>query len=125
VLLGFNKFAKAGLIHNFVSVARGPALKTVDALMVRHAVLQYLNTQKTSNCHCTYGKTQNNMQSHLKGTLFGIRMDGDGLLMHGAGLTWMDAELSEKRDSQKGKAVEILALCISRADNAALGGKVR
>ena len=40
----------------------------------------------------SYGrKLQGIVENHQRGTLFGIRMDSDGLLMHGPRLTWMDA----------------------------------
>jgi predicted glycogen debranching enzyme len=54
---------------------------------------------------------QDIMDSHIKGTDYGIRMDDDGLLAHGARLTWMDAEANGKAVTpREGKAVEIQAL---------------
>ena len=48
---------------------------------------------------------------HERGTLFGIRLDDDGLLMHGSRLTWMDAAVGGKEITPRvGKAVEIQAL---------------
>jgi predicted glycogen debranching enzyme len=47
----------------------------------------------------------------MRGTVFGIRLDGDGLLAHGPRLTWMDAEVDgEAVTPRAGKAVEIQAL---------------
>jgi predicted glycogen debranching enzyme len=51
------------------------------------------------------------VDSHERGTAFGIRVDSDGLLAHGARLTWMDAEVDgEAVTPRAGKAVEIQAL---------------
>ena len=51
---------------------------------------------------------------HLQGTLFGIRVDADGLLTQGANgyqLTWMDAKVDDwVVTPRRGKAVEINAL---------------
>jgi len=51
------------------------------------------------------------IESHEKGTDFGIHVDIDGLLVHGPRLTWMDAEVDGKAVTPRtGKAVEIQAL---------------
>ena len=43
--------------------------------------------------------------------MFGIRVDSDGLLMHGPRLTWMDASVgNDVITPRTGKAVEIQAL---------------
>ena len=43
--------------------------------------------------------------------MFGIRLDDDGLIMHGSRLTWMDAVVDgEEITPRAGKAVEIQAL---------------
>ena len=48
---------------------------------------------------------------HQKGTLYGIGLDNDGLIMHGPRLTWMDAAVDgEGVTPRMGKAVEIQAL---------------
>jgi len=51
------------------------------------------------------------IEQHIRGTKFNIRMDEDGLLLHGSRLTWMDASVDGKPVTpRKGKAVEIQAL---------------
>jgi predicted glycogen debranching enzyme len=46
-----------------------------------------------------------------KGTLFGIRVDADGLLVHGGQLTWMDAVVDGQPVTPRdGKAIEVQAL---------------
>ena len=51
------------------------------------------------------------VDSHERGTAFGIRLDSDGLLAHGPRLTWMDAAVDgEAVTPRAGKAVEIQAL---------------
>jgi predicted glycogen debranching enzyme len=56
-------------------------------------------------------KLQDIVENHQKGTLFGIRVDVDGLLMHGPRLTWMDASVgNDVITPRTGKAVEIQAL---------------
>ena len=51
------------------------------------------------------------IESHEKGTRFGIHVDSDGLLAHGPRLTWMDAEIDGKAVTPRdGKAVEVQAL---------------
>ena len=54
---------------------------------------------------------QSIIDHHKRGTLFDIRVDADGLLAHGAQLTWMDAAPNGKPVTPRdGKAVEIQAL---------------
>ena len=56
-------------------------------------------------------KLQSIVENHQGGTLFGIHMDNDGLLMHGPRLTWMDASVgNDVITPRTGKAVEIQAL---------------
>lgn len=115
VLLGFNRFLKSGLIPNFVSdLSQEPALNTVDAtLWYVNAVLQYLKYTgdfKFIRSHL-WGSLKEITERHVEGTLFGIGVDGDSLLRHDAGLTWMDAEVNGKEvTSRAGTAVEIQAL---------------
>ena len=115
ILQTFNGFCKDGLIPNFISDKSGePAYNTVDGtLWYINAVLQYL--KYSSDYPFVEAKLWSNLQtiisSHEHGTAFGIRLNGDGLLMHGARLTWMDAEVNgEAVTPRAGKAVEIQAL---------------
>ncbi len=71
------------------------------------------STQATTrSCEAElWGNLQAIISSHEKGTVFGIGLDSDGLLTHGARLTWMDAEVNgEAVTPRAGKAVEIQAL---------------
>jgi predicted glycogen debranching enzyme len=115
IFLDFMRHSKQGLIPNFIQDRSGePAYNTVDAtLWYINAVLQYLKytgdfkfirKQLWSNLKAT-------VESHEKGTAFGIRLDSDGLLAHGVRLTWMDAEVNGVAVTPRaGKAVEIQAL---------------
>jgi predicted glycogen debranching enzyme len=115
VLLHFARYLKNGLIPDFIPDTDGqPAYNTVDAtLWYVNAVLQYL--KYTGD----YRFVEENLwetlatiiESHEKGTDFGIRIDNDGLLKHGPRLTWMDSETDGKAVTPRdGKAVEIQAL---------------
>jgi predicted glycogen debranching enzyme len=109
ILQAYNLHCRDGLIPNYVADETGqPAYNTVDAtLWYVNAVLQYL--KYTGDYAFVQAKLWSNLQaiisSHQRGTSFGIRLDDDGLLMHGAKLTWMDAATP-----RAGKAVEVQAL---------------
>ncbi|MGA2387125.1 MAG: amylo-alpha-1,6-glucosidase, partial [Candidatus Bathyarchaeia archaeon] len=115
ILRVYNRFCRGGLIPNFVTDKTGEAAyNTVDGtLWYVNAVLQYL--KYTGDYAFIEAELWNNLQaiisSHEQGTSFGIRLDSDGLLSHGAGLTWMDAEVNGAAVTPRaGKAVEIQAL---------------
>ena len=115
VLLDFLCHCKHGLIPNRVEDKYGePAYNTVDAtLWYVNAVLQYL--KYTGNFTFIQQELWENLKaiidSHERGTAFGIHVDSDGLLAHGPQLTWMDAEVDGKAVTPRaGKAVEIQAL---------------
>jgi predicted glycogen debranching enzyme len=115
VLLDFLCRCKQGLIPNRVEDKYGePAYNTVDAtLWYVNAVLQYL--KYTGDSKFIQQQLWENLkaivESHQKGTAFGIHLDSDGLLAHGPQLTWMDAEVDGKAVTPRaGKAVEIQAL---------------
>ena len=115
VLLDFLCHCKQGLIPNRVEDKCGePAYNTVDAtLWYVNAVLQYL--KYTGDSKFIQQQLWENLkaivESHQKGTAFGIHLDSDGLLAHGPQLTWMDAEVDGKAVTPRaGKAVEIQAL---------------
>jgi predicted glycogen debranching enzyme len=115
ILLDFMRHSRQGLIPNFIQDRSGePAYNTVDAtLWYVNAVLQYL--KYTGDFKFVQQKLWKNLkaivESHQKGTAFGIRLDSDGLLAHGPRLTWMDAEVDgEGVTPRAGKAVEIQAL---------------
>jgi predicted glycogen debranching enzyme len=115
ILLDFMRHSRQGLIPNFIQDRSGePAYNTVDAtLWYVNAVLQYL--KYTGDFKFVQQQLWKNLkaivESHQKGTAFGIRLDSDGLLAHGPRLTWMDAEVDgEGVTPRAGKAVEIQAL---------------
>jgi predicted glycogen debranching enzyme len=115
ILLNFMRHSKQGLIPNFIQDLSGePAYNTVDGtLWYVNAVLQYL--KYTDDFQFVQRQLWNNLQaiveSHQKGTAFGIHVDSDSLLAHGPRLTWMDAEVDgEAVTPRAGKAVEIQAL---------------
>ena len=115
VLLDFTCLIKQGLIPNFVGDRSGePAYNTVDAtLWYVNAVLQFL--KYTGDFTFIQKQLWEGLKviidCHEKGTTFGIRLEGDGLLAHGSRLTWMDAEVDGQAVTPRaGKAVEIQAL---------------
>lgn len=115
ILEAYMRFCKGGLIPNYVADTSGePAYNTVDGtLWYINAVLKYLKyTGDYQFVQTTlWSKLQEIISSHQHGTNFDICMDTDGLLTHGARLTWMDAEVNgEAVTPRAGKAVEIQAL---------------
>jgi predicted glycogen debranching enzyme len=115
ILQTYMQYSKSGLIPNFVSDKSGiPVYNTVDAtLWYVNAVLQYV--KYTGDWEFVkaqlWEKLQDIVENHQRGTLFGIHMDTDGLLLHGSRLTWMDASVgNDVITPRTGKAVEIQAL---------------
>ncbi len=116
ILLTFAHYCKNGVVPNRFSDKAGdiPLYNTVDAsLWFFNATLQYLKytgdfefVQK--NLWQTLTKI---VENHLRGTIYGIHVDEDGLLAHGPQLTWMDvATFDGFVTPRNGKAVEIQAL---------------
>jgi predicted glycogen debranching enzyme len=115
ILQSYIQYCKSGLIPNFISDKSGiPVYNTVDAtLWYVNSVLQYV--KYTGDFGFVkdelWQKLQGIVENHQKGTLFGIHLDSDGLLMHGPRLTWMDASVeNDVITPRTGKAVEIQAL---------------
>ena len=116
ILLNFKQYYKRGLVPNrFPDKSEDePVYDSVDAtLWFFNSILQYL--KYTGNFDFVYKELWDTMQDaierHMHGTMFNIRMDEDGLLMHGSRLTWMDASVNGKPVTpREGKAVEIQAL---------------
>ncbi len=115
ILATFGRYLKVGLIPNFITDKTGDAAyNTVDGtLWYINAVLQYV--KYTGDYGFVRDKLWENLQSiitnHQQGTMFGIHLDTDGMLIHGAQLTWMDAEVGNNAITPRsGKAVEIQAL---------------
>jgi predicted glycogen debranching enzyme len=116
ILLTFERYCHKGVIPNRFSDKAGdiPLYNTVDAtLWFFNAVLQYLKyTGDYTFVREKLWKTMNQIVDyHVQGTIFGIRMDEDGLIAHGPQLTWMDATTVDRFVTPRdGKAVEIQAL---------------
>lgn len=116
ILLTFKQYLKNGLIPNRFPDQEGdnPVYDSVDTtLWFFNAILQYL--KYTGNLDFVQRELWDTLQSiikeHINGTLFGIRLDGDGLLSHGPRLTWMDVSINGcPCTPREGKAVEIQAL---------------
>jgi predicted glycogen debranching enzyme len=115
ILLDFMGHCRQGLIPNLMQDESGePSYDTVDAtLWYVNAVLQYL--KYTGDFKFVQEQLWKGLKgivdSHEKGTAFGIRVDSDGLLAHGPRLTWMDAEVDGTAITPRaGRAVEVQAL---------------
>ncbi len=116
ILLTFKQYCKQGLIPNMFPDFAGenPVYNTVDGtLWYVNAVLQYV--KYTGDFEFIQKELWTTLKSiienHVQGTLFGIRMENDGLIAHGPRLTWMDVMVEGKNVTpREGKAVEIQAL---------------
>jgi len=116
ILLTFSHYCHNGVIPNRFSDKAGdiPLYNTVDAtLWFFNAVLQYL--KYTGDFDFVQNKLWKTLTEitdwHVRGTIFGIHMDEDGLIAHGPQLTWMDAATIDRFVTPRnGKAVEIQAL---------------
>jgi len=115
VFLAFKEKCKNGLIPNvFPDLGEQPAYNSVDAgLWFVNAVLQYLKYTDDFNFVHKYlwDILKTIVEEPLDETLFDIRVDSDGLLSHGAQLTWMDTAINGQPVTPRaGKAVEVQAL---------------
>jgi predicted glycogen debranching enzyme len=115
ILQSFNRLCREGIIPNYVADRTGEAAyNTVDGTLwyinAVHKYLRYAGDVATVRAEL-WRSMQVMVDAYRKGTSFGIRLDSDSLLTHGARLTWMDAEVNgEAVTSRAGKAVEIQAL---------------
>ncbi|MEM3613662.1 MAG: amylo-alpha-1,6-glucosidase, partial [Candidatus Bathyarchaeia archaeon] len=114
-LLAFNQHFMDGLIPNFISDADGkPVYNAVDAtLWFVNAVLQYL--KYTGDFEFVeknlWENTKAVVENFEKGKSPKIRIDHDGLILHGPQLTWMDTAVDRQPVTPRaGKAVEVQAL---------------
>ena len=115
ILRNFIRYLKGGMIPNFVADKTGvPIYNTVDGtLWYVNAVLQYIKYTSDYAFIKTdlWANLKSIIEHHQHGTMFGIRLDTDGLLLHGPRLTWMDAAVGgDMVTPRAGKAVEIQAL---------------
>lgn len=119
ILLTFARNCKDGLLPNMFPDSAGhePLYNTVDAsLWYFHAVYKYLQYTGDNNfiIENIYPVLKEIIRQHMEGTLFNIKMDGDGLIRAGGPenqLTWMDAKVDHWVVTPRhGKPVEISAL---------------
>jgi len=116
ILLTFKKYCQEGIIPNRFPDKAGdtPFYNTVDAtLWFFNAVLQYL--KYTGDFDFVkkelWDMLRSIIENHIQGTIYGIRLEDDGLIVHGPQLTWMDATANDQFVTPRdGKAVEIQAL---------------
>ncbi len=118
ILRNFAKSVRYGLIPNlFPEGSREGLYHTADAtLWFFHAINRYVQaTGDRWTLRFLLPKLIEIFEAHIRGTLFGIRVDpDDGLLRQGEEgyqLTWMDAKVGDwVVTPRRGKAVEIDAL---------------
>lgn len=118
ILRSFLRYVQDGLVPNLFPEGGSQALyHTADAsLWYFHAFDRYLAyTDDRRTLSLALPRLLSIVQSHLKGTRFGIHVDPeDGLLSQGQEgyqLTWMDAKVDDwVVTPRRGKAVEINAL---------------
>jgi predicted glycogen debranching enzyme len=117
ILRSFARHMRNGLIPNMFPDGEEEGLyHTSDAtLWYFHALDRYVRTSgDRGTLQLVLPKLVDAVAHHLKGTDFGIGVDGDGLLRQGAAgyqLTWMDAKVEDwVVTPRRGKAVEINAL---------------
>jgi predicted glycogen debranching enzyme len=114
IIDNYGKYCKNGLIPNvFAERDSQPVYNTVDAsLWYIDRIYQYL--KYTNDLHLVeklWPILQSIIERYKNGTDFGIHMDNDFLISHGAGLTWMDVKIGDSYITPRSKkAVEIQAL---------------
>ena len=114
LLLNLSRYMDKGILPNaFTEKEDVPIYNSVDAsLWFVDRVYQYLKyTNDIDFLREIWPKLVSVIEHFEKGTLFDIRVDEDGLLHHGPGLTWMDVKIGDRYITPRsGKAVEIQAL---------------
>lgn len=117
ILHTFGHYIRNGLIPNMFPDGENQGIyNTADAtLWFFHAINRYIQiTEDEDILEFLLPKLSDIIQNHITGTLFGIKVDSDGLLIQGQNgvqLTWMDAKVGDwVVTPRRGKAVEINAL---------------
>ncbi|MEM2440024.1 MAG: amylo-alpha-1,6-glucosidase, partial [Candidatus Bathyarchaeia archaeon] len=115
VFLTFKEYSADGLIPNIISDwSSQPVYNCVDAtLWFVNAVLQYL--KYTGDFAFVQANLWEAMETFVENLVRGayaeMRVDGDGLVLHGPQMTWMDTMVDGKPTTpREGKAVEVQAL---------------
>ncbi len=136
ILLAFAQHTDQGMLPNrFPDAGETPEYNTVDATLwffeAARALVQRTNDYAFVREHL-YDVLRDIVAWHERGTRFGIRVDGDGLLQAGepgVQLTWMDAKVGDWVVTPRhGKPVEIQALwynalCVMRDFAARFGDR--
>lgn len=114
IIKTYASFCKNGLIPNIMPTgSEKPSYNSVDtSLLFIDSVYQlYKQTKDLKFIKEIWPTMKTIVESYEKGTDFGIKVDEDGLITHGPGLTWMDVCIDGKYVTpREGKAVEIQAL---------------
>jgi predicted glycogen debranching enzyme len=118
ILYQYSKYLEQGLIPNrFPDWGTEPEYNTVDATLwfieAVRALLEY-SDKKQQLADYFFPIINEIIEHHIRGTLYNIRLDTDGLLIAGESdtqLTWMDAKSAGRSVTPRiGKPVEIQAL---------------
>lgn len=120
VIASFAGHVSEGMVPNrFPDVGEQPEYNTIDAsLWFIHAIDRYLTMSQDEGSvrEVAWPAVKEILDWYRRGTRYGIRMDGDGLIAGGvpdAQLTWMDAKVGDWVVTPRhGKPVEIQALWI-------------
>ncbi|NYT19034.1 MAG: glycogen debranching protein [Methanosarcinales archaeon] len=115
ILTTFSENCSGGLIPNRFSDdgISSPDYNTVDAsLWFIHSLGRYYcYTKDVEFVRKMWGTVGSIIDNYIEGTLYGIRMDVDGLIEHDGQLTWMDVKIGDLEITPRaGKACEINAL---------------
>ncbi|MCD4808182.1 MAG: glycogen debranching enzyme N-terminal domain-containing protein [Methanococcoides sp.] len=115
ILSTFSEHCSEGLIPNRFSDdgISPPDYNTVDAsLWFIHSLGRYYSyTKDTEFVKKMWDTVGSIIHNYIEGTLYGIRMDEDGLIEHEGQLTWMDVKIGDREITPRtGKACEINAL---------------
>jgi predicted glycogen debranching enzyme len=118
VLREFARHVDRGMLPNrFPDAGETPEYNTIDATLwyfeAVRSLLHYTADYPFVHAHL-YSVLADIIEWHIRGTRYGIKMDGDGLIASSdpnVQLTWMDARIGEwVVTPRNGKAVEIQAL---------------
>ncbi len=114
ILKTYADFCKNGLIPNMLPTGSEKiSYNSVDTslLFIDRVYQVYKQTKDLKFVKEVWPVMKKIIENYMNGTDFGIKMDEDGLISHGPGLTWMDVKVDEKYVTpREGKAVEIQAL---------------
>ncbi len=118
LLLAYGQRLSQGMLSNTADTG-SLEFNTVDAtLWFVHAIDRYLHRSDDTDLMATaIPWLKEILDWHIRGTRYGIRVDGDGLLTQGQehlALTWMDARIGDFAVTPRiGKPVEVNALWIN------------